>query len=81
MKTLLCLLLLTICAGEGILFVHDEEELKLYDFPMGGVCLEEFLTLDRAADGIVLSPAIHYMEGQLVGKGLVDQIMVGTGYR
>jgi hypothetical protein len=61
--------------------VHDEEELRLYDFPMGAVCLEEFLDLDRAPDGIVLSPAVHYMEGQLLGKGLVDQIMIGTGYR
>lgn len=41
----------------------------------GGVCLEEFLQLDRAADGIILSPAVHYMEGKLVGHGLVDQIM------
>jgi hypothetical protein len=41
----------------------------------GGVCLEEFLALDRAHDGIVLSPAVHYMEGQLLGQGLVDQIM------
>lgn len=47
----------------------------------GGVCLEELLQLDRAADGIVLSPAVHYMEGKLVGQGLVDQIMVGTSYR
>jgi hypothetical protein len=22
------------CAGEGILFVHDEQELALYDWPM-----------------------------------------------
>jgi hypothetical protein len=39
------------------------------------VCLEEQLVLDRAPDGIVLSPALHYMEGQLLGQGLVDQIM------
>lgn len=45
------------------------------------MCLEELLQLDRAADGIVLSPAVHYMEGKLVGQGLVDQIMVGTSYR
>jgi hypothetical protein len=24
------------CAGEGILFVHDEQELALYDWPMVG---------------------------------------------
>ena len=35
----------------------------------------------RAPDGVVISPAVHYMEGQLVGSTLVDQIMVGTGYR
>ena len=33
------------------MFVHDEQELALYDFPMGGVCLEEFLDLDRQAPG------------------------------
>lgn len=47
----------------------------------GGVCLEERLQLDRAHDGIIISPAVHYMEGQLVGSRLVDQLMVGTGYR
>jgi len=67
-------------AGEGIIFVSEEEQLKLYDFPMGDVLLEEKLNLDKASDGIVLSPAVHYMESKLVGKALVDQIMVGTGY-
>jgi hypothetical protein len=43
----------------------------------GAVCLEEHLQLDRAPDGIVLSPALHYMEGRLLGQGLVDQIMWG----
>jgi len=67
-------------AGEGIMFVSSEEELKIYDFCMGDVCLEEFLNLDKAPDGLVLSPAMHYNEGVLIGKGLVDQIMVGTSY-
>lgn len=67
-------------AGEGIMFVSSEEELKIYDFCMGDVCLEEFLILDKASDGLVLSPAMHYNEGVLIGKGLVDQIMVGTTY-
>jgi hypothetical protein len=47
---------------------------------MGQVILEEFLTLDRTDDGIVLSPAVHYLGGSIFGNGLVDQIMVGTGY-
>ena len=67
-------------AGEGILFLNTEEQLRMYDFPMGDVCLEEFLDLDKAADGLVLSPAMHYNEGVLLGKDLVDQIMVGTSY-
>jgi len=66
-------------AGEGIIFVEDEAQLPAYDFPMGAICLEEFLELDRAPDGVVLSPAVHYMEGMLVGD-LCDQIMIGTGY-
>ena len=67
-------------AGEGILFVSDVEVLKSYDFAMGDVILEEFLALDRSSDGIVLSPAVHYFGSTPVGRGLVDQIMVGTGY-
>ncbi|EKX41719.1 hypothetical protein GUITHDRAFT_74499 [Guillardia theta CCMP2712] len=67
-------------AGEGIIFCSELEQLKMYDFPMGDVCLEEFLDLDKAPDGLVLSPAMHYNEGVLIGKGLVDQIMVGTSY-
>jgi hypothetical protein len=67
-------------AGEGILFLNSVEQLKVYDFPMGDVCLEEFLDLDKASDGLVLSPAMHYNEGVLLGKDLVDQIMVGTSY-
>jgi len=67
-------------AGEGILFLTEEAELRMYSFPMGDVCLEEFLDLDCAPDGLVLSPAMHYNEGVLIGKGLVDQIMTGTSY-
>jgi hypothetical protein len=68
-------------AGEGILFINNVEQLRMYDFPMGEVCLEEFLDLDKSEkDGLVLSPAIHYNEGVLLGKDLVDQIMVGTSY-
>lgn len=67
-------------AGEGILFLSSAEQLKMYDFPMGEISLEEFLDLDKAADGLVLSPAMHYNEGVLLGKDLVDQIMVGTSY-
>jgi hypothetical protein len=67
-------------AGEGILFLNSEEQLRMYDFPMGDVALEEFLDLDKSGDGVVLSPAMHYNEGVLLGKELVDQIMVGTAY-
>jgi hypothetical protein len=67
-------------AGEGILFVSSAEELRAYTFPMGDVCLEEHLDLDVAPDGVVLSPALHYNEGALVGEDLVDQIMNGTAY-
>ena len=67
-------------AGEGIKFVKGSDPLKVYDFPMGDVVLEEFLNLDKTEDGIVLSPAVHYMGNAFVGEGLVDQIMVGTGY-
>jgi len=35
-------------AGEGIEFVSSAERLANYDFPMGDVCLEEMLDLDRA---------------------------------
>eukprot|EP00056_Hartaetosiga_gracilis_P005169 m.82069 g.82069 ORF g.82069 m.82069 type:complete len:1309 (-) comp12075_c2_seq1:42-3968(-) len=67
-------------AGEGILFISDVEQLRTYDFPMGDVLLEEFLQLDRSEDGVVLSPAVHYYGNALVGKHLVDQIMVGVSY-
>jgi formate-dependent phosphoribosylglycinamide formyltransferase (GAR transformylase) len=67
-------------AGEGIIFVRSVEELRAYTFPMGDVCLEEHLNLDVAPDGVVLSPALHYNEGELVGEDLVDQIMNGTAY-
>eukprot|EP00051_Salpingoeca_urceolata_P006844 m.90543 g.90543 ORF g.90543 m.90543 type:complete len:1273 (-) comp15010_c0_seq4:98-3916(-) len=66
-------------AGEGIKFISQADDLKHYTFPMGDVCLEEKLQLDTV-DGIVLSPAVHYMKSTLVGNDLVDQIMVGTGY-
>jgi hypothetical protein len=55
-------------AGEGILFLNSVEQLKMYDFPMGEVCLEEFLDLDKAEDGLVLSPAMHYNEGALLAS-------------
>jgi len=67
-------------AGEGILFMSSEAELRGYTFPMGDVCLEEHLNLDLAPDGIVLSPAMHYNEGDFVGDDLIDQIMKGTSY-
>jgi len=65
-------------AGEGIIFPKSDEEVHEYPFAMGPVNLEEFLELDRAPDGVILSPAVHYMEGKPTGV-LVDQIMVGTG--
>jgi beta-aspartyl-dipeptidase (metallo-type) len=72
---------LTGAAGVGIVFPSSVDELKLYDFRHGDVLLEKKMDLDCAQDGIVLSPALHYMKGRLVGEHtLVDQIMVGTRY-
>src|SRR3546814_17196913 len=68
------------CAGEGIIFVDSEEEIRNYNFPMGEVALEEKLTLDVADDGLVIAPAMHYMQQELIGGGLVDQIMEGASY-
>mmetsp|Transcript_8522 Transcript_8522/g.21293 ORF Transcript_8522/g.21293 Transcript_8522/m.21293 type:complete len:497 (+) Transcript_8522:214-1704(+) len=67
-------------AGEGILFLKTEQELREYTFPMGDVCLEEHLDLDLAVDGICLSPALHYNEMNLLGNECVDQIMNGVSY-
>jgi len=67
-------------AGEGIEFVSSGDYLASYSFPMGDVCLEELLELDRADDGVVLSPAVHYFGTSIVGTTAVDQIMVGTNY-
>mmetsp|Transcript_70722 Transcript_70722/g.188787 ORF Transcript_70722/g.188787 Transcript_70722/m.188787 type:complete len:392 (-) Transcript_70722:160-1335(-) len=71
-------------AGEGIVFVSCVDELRDYKFPMGDVCLEEFLNLDLAADGVVLSPALHYggsgNSSLMLGDRPVDQIMQGTSY-
>ncbi len=55
-------------AGFGILFVSSKEALRAYQFPMGEVLLEEHLDLDVADDGVVLSPAFHYMGTRLLGS-------------
>eukprot|EP00003_Mantamonas_plastica_P026614 TRINITY_DN549_c0_g1_i12.p1 TRINITY_DN549_c0_g1~~TRINITY_DN549_c0_g1_i12.p1 ORF type:complete len:2034 (-),score=774.81 TRINITY_DN549_c0_g1_i12:60-6089(-) len=67
-------------AGEGIIFVDNEEELANYKFDYGEVSLEEFVDIDRASDGIMLAPACHYFGKELFGSPLVDQIMVSTSY-
>ncbi|EKX35003.1 hypothetical protein GUITHDRAFT_146829 [Guillardia theta CCMP2712] len=67
-------------AGEGIIFVSDVATLQSYDFPYGVVCLEEKLDLDKAPDGVAISPALHYNEDQFLGEDFVDQIMKGTTY-
>lgn len=68
------------CAGWGILFIDSREELMKYDFPMGEVLLEEMLNLDMTEDGLVISPAVHYLGPQLFGGKLVDQLMKNTSY-
>jgi hypothetical protein len=68
------------CAGEGIIFVDNEEAIRNYEFPMGDVALEEKLELDLAEDGLVIAPATHYMQRGLIGGGLVDQILEGASY-
>jgi hypothetical protein len=68
------------CAGWGILFIDSAEELMKYDFPMGEVLLEEMLNLDMTEDGLVISPAVHYLGPQLFGGQLVDQLMKNTSY-
>lgn len=68
------------CAGWGILFIDSPEELMKYDFPMGEVLLEEMLNLDMTEDGLVISPAVHYLGPQLFGGRLVDQLMKNTSY-
>jgi len=45
---------------------------------MGPVNLEEFLAIDCAPDGVLISPALHYNEGTFLGNVLVDQIMKET---
>lgn len=71
---------ITGCAGWGILFINSAEELKNYDFPMGEVLLEEMLNLDLTEDGLVISPAVHYLGPKLFGGRLVDQLMKNTTY-
>lgn len=68
------------CAGWGILFISTAEELMTYDFPMGEVLLEEMLNLDLTEDGLVISPAVHYLGPELFGGQLVDQLMKNTSY-
>ena len=71
---------ITGCAGWGIIFISSPEELLKYDFPMGEVLLEEMLNLDLTEDGLVISPAVHYLGPKLFGGRLVDQLMKNTTY-
>jgi hypothetical protein len=66
--------------GEGIIEIHNADQLSLYDFPYGDVVLEEKLDIDTANDGLLLVCTLHYMDGHIIGpnKGIVDQILVGN---
>eukprot|EP01041_Mallomonas_annulata_P005139 gene5139-10274_t len=71
------------CSGEGIEFISTaNNNINIhtfeYSFPMGDIVLEEKLHLDVSEDGVVISPAVHYMSSSLIGKDLVDQIMQET---
>lgn len=67
-------------SGFGIEFISTPEELKAYQFPMGEVLLEEMLDLDHTEDGLVISPAVHYIGEEIFGGKLVDQLMRETVY-
>lgn len=67
-------------SGVGIIFIDTLEDLISYDFPMGEVLLEEMLNLDFTEDGLVISPAVHYLGTELFGGQLVDQLMKETTY-
>ena len=67
-------------SGFGIIFVSTTDELIAYDFPMGEVLLEEMLDLDLTEDGLVISPAVHYIGEEIFGGKLVDQLMRETVY-
>ena len=67
-------------AGFGIIFINSIKELNEYNFPMGDVLLEEMLNLDFTDDGLVISPAVHYIGKKIFGGKLVDQLMRNTTY-
>lgn len=52
------------------------EELRLYDFPLGDVVLEEHLTMDKGEDGIPLSTS-HLSLGPDVLPAY-EKVCVGT---
>ena len=67
-------------SGFGIEFIDTAAQLSAYTFPMGEVLLEEMLNLDLTEDGLVISPAVHYVGDLIFGGKLVDQLMRGTVY-
>lgn len=67
-------------SGFGIEFIDSAAQLSAYTFPMGEVLLEEMLNLDHTEDGLVISPAVHYVGDQIFGGKLVDQLMRETVY-
>ncbi|KAF6263038.1 hypothetical protein COO60DRAFT_1672706 [Scenedesmus sp. NREL 46B-D3] len=62
--------------GQGVLFVSSPEELRLYDFPLGDVVLEEALLMDKGEDSIAVS-ATHLTVGQRLA-GDYEKVCVGT---
>jgi hypothetical protein len=43
--------------------------------------IEEFLQLDKAPDGLVLSAAIHFSGNKPIGKTITDQILVANEFK
>jgi len=69
----------TATTGEGITVVPDLQFLSQYQFPMGGVILEEQLTIDHNQDGQIIAPAIQY-DGMHVYPDIVDQTFQGMAF-
>ena len=70
-------------SGVGILFTCSIQELESYTFPHGEVVMEEKLSIDtvyRSGMEEEISPAVHYMGGNIIGNFLVDQVLNGVIY-
>ena len=75
-----CIKPLAGATGEGIILDASQQHLDTYDFPMGPVNLEEMLHLDLDENKQAISPAMHYLGGEIIGEHMVDQVMQGAAY-